>query len=294
MRISEVHFESEGVRCTGWHYHLENQGKAPCVILAHGFDGVREQRLDAYAECFAEAGLPALVFDYRGFGHSQGQPRQRVSNTAQLQDWRAAIDYAFEKLPHVDRRRVALWGTSTSGGHVVQLAADDQRIAAVVTQMPFTSGFAQFRHLPILHGGRLVWTGVRDQVNDWLGRKPVTVPAGGQPYTLAVNTTRDALSGLYAITPAETKWRNEVLARFALTTAFYRPGAAAKRLRCPLLVCVADGDRLIPVRPQLKLARHGQLRRYRYGHFEMYFGAGFKQVVADQLAFLECTLATAP
>jgi alpha/beta superfamily hydrolase len=31
-------------------------------------------RLDAYAEAFAEAGYHALVFDYRHFGDSEGEP----------------------------------------------------------------------------------------------------------------------------------------------------------------------------------------------------------------------------
>ena len=44
--------------------------------MAHGFSGVREQRLDAYAERFAQAGLAVLVFDYRHFGASGGEPRQ--------------------------------------------------------------------------------------------------------------------------------------------------------------------------------------------------------------------------
>lgn len=284
-------FRSQGTECSALLFRPEAPaGDVPCVILAHGFDGVREQRLTAYAERFAQAGLAALVFDYRGFGASDGRPRQRFSNAAQLQDYRAAIDCAVE-LEGIDPRRIALWGTSTSGGHVIRLAADDRRVAAVVAQMPFTSGFEQFLSLPITRSVALLWAGLRDQVRAWLRLEPLYIPAGGQSYAFAVNNTPDALSGFYAITPQQSTWENRVLARFSLTTAFYRPGAAAKRLRCPLLVCVADGDRIIPPGGALKAARYGALRRYGATHFGMYVGAGFEAAVADQVAFLREELA---
>jgi uncharacterized protein len=284
-RTTPVSFFSRGVECRAVLYEPLRAAKVPCVILAHGFDGVQDQLVD-YAGRFVSAGLAAFVFDYRGFGASDGSPRQNVSNRAQLDDWREAINRVFD-LDCIDRRRVALWGTSTSGGHVVKVAAADSRIAAVVVQMPFTSGFAQFRSLPPTHSLRLVWAGVRDQVGAWFGGPGFKVPAGGQPRTLSVTTTRDALSGLESSTPPDSSWLNEVLARFALTTTFYRPGAAGKRLKRPLLVCIADGDGVIPIRPALKLASHGELRRYRFGHFGMYSGDGFEEAVTDQVAFLK-------
>ena len=82
--------------------------------MAHGFSGVRDQRLDAYAERFAAAGLACLVFDYRHFGDSGGQPRQLLDIGRQLDDWRAAIAFA-RSLEEVDGDRIGLWGTSFSG-----------------------------------------------------------------------------------------------------------------------------------------------------------------------------------
>ena len=110
--------------------------------MAHGFSGVREQRLDAYAERFAAAGLAVLVFDYRHFGASQGEPRQLLSIAPPARaDWRAAVAHA-RYLLEVDPKRVAVWGTSFSGGHVVAVAAADPAIAAVVSQAPFTDGLS--------------------------------------------------------------------------------------------------------------------------------------------------------
>lgn len=289
----EVTFRSEGVDCAAWHYRPVGREPAPCVVLAHGFDGVRDQALGAYAERFVAAGLAAFVFDYRYFGDSKGSPRQQVKNSAQLEDWRAAIACA-RGLDGVDERRIALWGTSTSGGHVVKVGAEDAGIAAVVCQMPFASGFAQFNSMPVTQSLRLVWAGLRDQVRAWIGAKPLKVPAVGRPHSLAVTTTRDAVSGLARITPQGSTWRNEVLARFALRTTFYSPGRAAKRLCCPLLVCIADGDRVMPAKPALKMAEHGTLRRYGFGHFAMYYGEGFERAVADQVKFLRWHLLEKP
>jgi fermentation-respiration switch protein FrsA (DUF1100 family) len=292
VRREDLTFRSGGLHCAAWFYCPAAERPLPCVVLAHGFDGVREQRLDAYAQRFAAAGLAALVFDYRYFGSSDGTPRQLFSNEAQLDDWRAAIAHA-RGLEQVDPDAIALWGTSTSGGHVVQLAAEDPRVAAVVAQVPFADGLAQLFSLPISQGIRLLWAGLRDRIGALFGRRPLMIPAAGQPGSFAVISSPDALSGLAAITPPDSSWRNEVVARFTLTTSLYRPGRYAPRLGCPLLVCMADGDHLIAPGPALTMARaapHGELRRYPFSHFGMYFGRGFDRAVADQAEFLQLHL----
>ena len=296
VRPDDLTFESQGARCAAWHYRQDSLAPVPCVVIAHGFDGVREQRLDVYAERFAAEGLAVLVFDYRFIGSSDGDPRQLFDNKAQLADWRAAIAFA-RQLDGVDPERIALWGTSTSGGHVVQLAAEDDRIAAVVAQVPLVDGFAQLLGTPVWQTVRLLWAGLKDRIGALFGRDPFLIPAAGEPGTLAAATSPDALSGLAAITPPNSTWRNEVVARFTLTTALYRPGRSVARVRCPLLVSLADGDLIVPAAPALKMARtaeRGELRRYPVGHFSMYFGTGFDRAVADQRAFLRRHLLGAP
>jgi len=290
VRRVDLTFRSGGDECKAWLFLPRSEAPTPlpCVVLGHGFDGVREQRLDAYGELFAAtAGIAALAFDYRHYGSSGGRPRQLYDNEAQVEDWRAAIACARGH-ESIDPDRIALWGTSTSAGHVVKVAAADDRIAAVVVQMPLVDGLAQLLGTPILQGVRLLWAGIRDRVGALFGRKPLTIPAAGRPGSLAAATSPDALSGLARITPPGSTWRNEVIARFALGTAVYRPARLAGRLRCPLFVCMADGDQLVPPRPALKMvddAPHAELRRYPFGHFAMYYGAGFDRVAADQAAF---------
>lgn len=125
-RIDES-FYVRGVKCAAWLYLPANhsQGPVPAVVIGHGLGGVREWRLDNFAQAFRAAGYACLVFDYRGFGESDGAPRQVVEPEMLLEDWRAAIVYARAR-PEIDPDRIVLFGTSFSGGHVTRLGAEDQ------------------------------------------------------------------------------------------------------------------------------------------------------------------------
>ena len=100
------------------------QGDAPCVVMAHGFSGTRDDGLPGYAEAFRDAGFVVVLFDYRHFGASTGEPRQLLDIARQLDDYRAVIEWA-RGLDGIDPDRIVLWGTSYSGGHVLTLAAAD-------------------------------------------------------------------------------------------------------------------------------------------------------------------------
>lgn len=263
-------------------------GATPCVVLAHGWSGVREQRLDAYAERFAAAGLAALVFDYRHFGASDGEPRQLLDISRQLEDWRAALGFA-RGLPGIDPERIALWGTSFSGGHVVTTAAADHGVAAVVAQCPFMDGLRNLPRLGAALSARLTAAGLRDQAGALLGRPPHVIPSVGPPGSLAVMTSPDAEPGFRAIDPAESTWRNEVAARVALRVATYRPLRHARNVTCPLLVVACAQDAVTPpeyAREAAEAAPHGELISYACGHFDVYRGEWFERAVGDQTAFL--------
>ncbi len=136
----DVSFESGGEICRAWHFLPLNDAMAkylrtPCVVMGHGFGGTRDAGLAPYARRFAAAGFHVIVFDYRHFGASDGEPRQLISIEKQLQDWAAAAAFARE-IRGVDAARVALWGTSFSGGHVITAAFLDLRVAAVIPNAP--------------------------------------------------------------------------------------------------------------------------------------------------------------
>ncbi|MEA2391854.1 MAG: uncharacterized protein QOK31_1963 [Solirubrobacteraceae bacterium] len=289
MARTEITFDSSGERCAAWLYRPDGAAPtAPWVVLAHGWAGTRDARLDAFAERFVAAGLGALVFDYRHFGASEGEPRQLLDIRRQLADWSAAIAYV-RGLEGVDPERVALWGTSFGGGHVITSAAGDSRLAAVVAHVPFADGL---RNLPRLGASlvvRLVLAGLRDQLGALLRRPPHMMPAVGPPGSLGVMTSPDAEPGYLRIVPAGSRWRNETAARIALRIASYRPGRKAKSIRCPILFAIADDDAVTP--PEFALdaaaaAPRSEVKRYPGGHFDLYVGEGFERSVADETEFL--------
>lgn len=293
MTRGDVSFSSGGVDCAGWLYRPDREGLSPMVVMAHGFSGTRELRLDAYAERFCDAGLGALVFDYRHFGASAGEPRQLLDIRMQQDDYRAAVGYA-RALDWVDSERVALFGTSFSGGHVLAVAARDQRIAALVSQCPFTDGLASLPKMGPANIAKATVAGLRDQLAELVGRPAQYIPAVGPPGSLAVMTTPDSQPGFEALLPPDSRWENRVAARIALHVASYRPGRSAAKVACPALFCVCDGDALAPAKTTLKYARaapRGEIKRYPVGHFDIYVGETWEHAVADQTEFLARHLA---
>ena len=98
------------------------------------WSAVKEMYIDFFARHFAQAGIAALLFDYRFFGSSGGEPRQRAFPRDQLEDYRSALTW-LSMQPEVDSDRLGVWGTSFSGGHVIHVAAHDSRVKAVVSQV---------------------------------------------------------------------------------------------------------------------------------------------------------------
>lgn len=147
---TDIEFNADGVTLRGWLYLPESRREsAPCVVMAHGFSGVKEMTLDKFAEVFAAAGLAALVYDNRCLGASDGEPRSEIDPTWQRRDYRTAISYAQTR-PEIDANRIGIWGTSYTGGAVCAVAAIDRRVKAVVSQVPFMRGHHNLQQfLPI-------------------------------------------------------------------------------------------------------------------------------------------------
>lgn len=145
----DIEFNADGVTLRGWFYKPKGKGPFPCVVMAHGFSGVKEMSLDKYAEVFSAAGLAVLVYDNRCLGTSDGEPRQEIDPTWQRRDYRTAITFA-QGMKDVDADRIGIWGTSYTGGAVCAVAAMDRRVKCVVSQVPFMRGHYNLQQfLPI-------------------------------------------------------------------------------------------------------------------------------------------------
>ena len=302
MTYEQVTFTSGGVECDAWHFTgsgdaLAGPAGRPCVVMAHGLAGTKDSGLESFAGALAAAGLDVLAFDYRGFGASDGTPRQTVSMTGQLDDYRAAL-VAAAALPGVDPKRLVLWGVSLAGGHVLAVAAGRDDVAAVVSLTPLVDGVAAGRHALATHTLREILrstaAGLRSRVAGLRGRPPVMMPVAARPGQLGALTLEGALEDYLSI--AGPTWRNEVDATVGLELGGHRPGKLAKDLRCPLLVQIADFDRSAPPYAAAKAAFAGraEVRHYPCDHFDVYAGKQWHDaVVAHQVAFLTRHLAVA-
>jgi fermentation-respiration switch protein FrsA (DUF1100 family) len=294
----KVRFASGGTECAAWHYPGAN---GACVIMAGGFAVTKEPGTDRFAKRFNDAGFAVLAFDYRHLGESGGHPRLVQRIPEQLADWRAAVEFA-SRLPGVDPARLAIWGFSVSGGHVFRVAAGHPGLGAAIAQTPNADGrtaarnAARYQKLPALL--RLTGRGILDALGGLAGREPRLVPLAGEPGTVAVLTTPDALGSDKALNPGNRypDWQQAVAARSVLPLGFYQPGRDASRVRCPLLVLVCDQDQAAPADPAARAADRapaGELIHLPGGHYEPFLD-GHEQAVQAELSFLRRHLLDAP
>ncbi|HJQ05793.1 MAG TPA: alpha/beta fold hydrolase [Nocardioides sp.] len=281
-------FSSAGVRCAATHF--PGPDGAPVVVLGHGLAGTQDSGLFPFAEAFAAAGLHAVTFDYRGFGASDGDPRQVVSLADQVDDWHAAID-AAQALPGVDPSRVVLWGVSLAGGHVVSVAAARPDVAAVISVVPMVDGRAAARLATHHHStGQLLAStgrGLASAVRRRAGRGPAMMPVVARPGEAGALTLEGAYEDYLAI--AGPTWRNEVAADVVLELGSRAPLKAAADLEVPWLVQVADFDRSAPQHAAMKAAFAGraEVRHYPGDHFDLFAGKPFHEpAVEHSLHFL--------
>lgn len=262
----------------------------PCIIMGHGFGGTKDMLLEHYAIRYQKAGYAVLTFDYRHFGESEGEPRQLALIRLQLEDYEGAIAYARSR-DEIDPHRIALWGTSASGGYGIILAARDKKIACVVAQCPGLDHKAsekKFRKtLGIKHMLRLVVHAQRDLMRSRLELSTHRIPIVGKPGTMAFFPTADAYDG-YSMFASES-FINEVCPRVILRSHGFNPAKHIHRAGCPILVQMCDHDSLAPISndTEEELRRYAEVKRYPIGHFDIYVGSDFENAVRDQLDFFK-------
>ncbi|KVC61222.1 alpha/beta hydrolase [Burkholderia stagnalis] len=253
MARYDIEFLSEGTILRGWFYEPDPQGAGtathPAIVMAHGFSAVKEQYLDRYAEVFAASGFAVLVYDHRGFGASDGHPRQEVDPVLQRRGYRDAISYLLTR-PDVDAARIGIWGTSYSGGHVLEVAAIDRRVKCVVSQVPTISGYqSALRRTRSDLVPALLERFDEDRAHRFAGGTPAMLPAvSDDPQVACAMAGADAFR-FFTESAARfaPNWKNEVTLRSAEMARENEPGQYVARISpAPLLMIVADQDWLTP------------------------------------------------
>jgi fermentation-respiration switch protein FrsA (DUF1100 family) len=246
--------------------------RAPAIVMAHGFSAVKEMRLDRFAEAFAAAGLASVVFDYRGLGASDGEPRQDLDPYAQLRDYRNAISFARRR-PEIDPARIGIWGSSYSGGHALMLGALDRRIRAVVAQVPLIDAYEWLRGLGPEPLASLVAAQIEERERLYDGAAPTMMPVVGDPSAALATPDSEAwFSAMAALAPT---WRNRVTLRSWERILEYSPLRWIDRIApTPLLMIAAENDVICPIHlAREAFARAGEPKELLVlpvGHFDPY------------------------
>ena len=292
MATTPMRFDSQGADCAGWVTPGDGDGARPGVVLVHGFGATREMKLAQYEEAFAAAGITTLSFDFRHLGSSGGEPRQVISLRRHLKDVQAAWSH-LRRLPDVDAGRVALWGTSLGATHVLRYAARQPQVAAAVIQCPVVHGLSAARASGAGHMLRLTPAVVRDAWRAVVRRPRHYIGIVGQPGDRAMVTVPGAKGGWESVMPDGYAFDNRVAAAAGLEMLVSNAARGARRVRCPLLVCVADREVLMNPRIAERVAgqaANGTARHYDAGHFDVYHPPLVDQIIRDQVAFLTAAL----
>jgi uncharacterized protein len=142
-RSEDVRFHSQGAALAGTLLLPDGASSdrpVPGIVQGPGWLGLRDAKLyTPYHEALLGAGMAILVFDYRGFGDSEGDATY-LDPMGQVADWRNAITY-LETRPEIDSKRIGVFGSGgTGGGNAILVAGFDERVKATVSQVPIADG----------------------------------------------------------------------------------------------------------------------------------------------------------
>ncbi|MEM5432146.1 alpha/beta hydrolase [Cupriavidus oxalaticus] len=273
-------FKSDGEYCAGTLMRPDAVERPPVIVMAHGFGAIRAAGLPAFARHFVDEGYAVYLFDYRNFGDSEGMPRHWVSPRRHLADWAAAIRHV-RTLSAIDTGRIVLWGTSFSGGHVIETAASDRRIHAVIAQVPHVSAIASLRQVPARVTFRLAMAALCDHAGRLFGR-PHYSRIVGRPGDAAALTSAECWEGYARLLPPGARWENKVLSRVFLDVPFYSPLRRTHRVKAPTLIIAGRRDTVTPANAAYQAAM-----RIPDCEFHLVDGSHFDLHLEDEPACLE-------
>lgn len=243
MRITPVTFYSEGQRIDAlWRTPDAGAGPFRAIVQGPGWLGLKDSKLYVrYHEALTAAGFGVLIFDYRGFGDSEGD-RGIISPAWQLQDLVNAVTYLTTRDDVVADAIGAFGSGGTGGGNAVLLAAADARVKAAVSQVPVADG-RDWLHRMRSESEWLAFLGALEadrklRVVEGVGRRvhpreEIMVPSAERRTT----TVKADVDGRIP-TNVPLACADEILS--------YQPLVAASGLTTPLLIIAVEGDATTP------------------------------------------------
>ncbi|KAF7792667.1 hypothetical protein EIP86_003764 [Pleurotus ostreatoroseus] len=271
-----------------WLYKPDGPGPYPVVVAGHGMTLEKEAGLAVFGERWAaEAGFASLILDYRGFGSSDGQPRNLIVLEKQVQDFRSVIEWARARPETFRTDKIVVMGSALSGTVVADLVVHDGELA----------GYATLTALPA--NPRVLFWSTVDYLCGKLGLSPVFIKAVGKPNEFAFLNRPSCHQGFCAMYENGTSTKtfpevdNVLAPRLAFEMMSWRP--PLKDAKCPLLVVAGRNDDMIPMHVTQKVAHDAGekicLEWYSGGHFDVLEGgSAYEFNMQAQLQFLRSLL----
>ena len=275
----------------------QGEGPWPVVVMGGGWCYVKELIMPDYAEYFLQAGVAALIFDYRHLGASDGEPRQHLDPWKQISDYRSAVDaisYLDEYEGILDPDRIAIWGISYSGGHVLAVGALVWRVKCIVSQIPVIEGWYNSMRAHGSVGFRELTALIHEERrNRYLTGKHGTIPHSGDPKTEVVTWPHPETKPVFMKIKETTAPRHEHYSTIASTELVWsydvRP-FLPRILDTPTLMIVAEGDDLtmwereIPAFGHIATTKKKLFVQQQSTHMSMYSNMSHLEIAAREAA----------
>jgi fermentation-respiration switch protein FrsA (DUF1100 family) len=142
--FEDVYFTArDGTKLHGWYTPPAETG-GPVILWAHGNAGNISHRSENIAAIRGQTGAGVFLFDYRGYGRSEGKPGEK----GLYMDARAAYSWLRERVPP---ERIFLFGRSIGAAVMVKLASEGFEARGLILESPFESLLAMGKKiLPFL------------------------------------------------------------------------------------------------------------------------------------------------
>ena len=302
VEFTEIEFPSQGAIIRGKFYLPENKKQPfPIVIMAHGFTAtINGMVAENYAQTFCKSGFAVLLYDHLNFGISDGFPRQEINKWLQARGYIDALNYV-STLAIIDKNKLAIWGDSMSGAEVLVIGSMDERVKAIIAQVPACGANPP----PEDKNEKLYKSMVAYlKTGDIKGTPETTI--GPLPVVSSDQIgTPSLLKPLTAFRwfieyggRHNTTWKNAATYVDPNAVTIFHPGVCAKFIKAPVLMMIAKEDEMEEANADVSRLVYDQINSSKEiieidgGHFGLlhYPGTLFDNASMDQNRFLKLYL----
>mmetsp|Transcript_8545 Transcript_8545/g.20993 ORF Transcript_8545/g.20993 Transcript_8545/m.20993 type:complete len:303 (+) Transcript_8545:183-1091(+) len=115
----------------------ESKTGLPAIVFSGALSAVKEQSTGAYGSALASRGFVCISLDHRGFGESEGEPRQYENYEIKIEDLHAAVDWVVSgAVEGVDTKRIGVCGVCLGAAYAVGMAVETPSVLSAGFVVP--------------------------------------------------------------------------------------------------------------------------------------------------------------